>query len=136
MSDKDIAIRYTIAWVSMIFIAIFNGITRGLVFEVYFDTLTAHQLSSVTLVLLFFVVTWLYSARWEISSSRQAILIGLIWVILTPIFEFTFGMYVMGHPLEYLLNDYNLLAGRVWSLVMVSIFLLPTVVYQLRRRKE
>jgi hypothetical protein len=136
MSDKDIAIRYTIAWVSMIFIAIFNGITRGLVFETYFDTLTAHQLSSVTLVLLFFVATWLYSARWEIGSSRQAILIGLIWVILTPIFEFTFGMYVMGHPLEYLLNDYNLLAGRVWSLVMVSIFLLPTVVYQLRRKKE
>ncbi len=134
MSDRVVAIRYIVVWTGMIFLAIFNGILRGAVFEVYLDSLAAHQLSSVTLVILFFIATWLVSSKWPIGTSRQAIIIGLIWVILTPVFEFTFGMLVMGNYLSYMLNDYNLMAGRLWSLVLVAVALLPTVVYKLRRQ--
>lgn len=134
VSDKDIALKYSIAWVGMVFVAIFNGILRGVAFEPYLDSLLAHQLSCVTGVLLFFITTWLLNVRWPIESSRQAIIIGLIWVTLTPIFEFVFGTFVMGHTIEYLLNDYNLLAGRTWSLVLLAVALLPTIVYRIRRK--
>jgi len=120
----------------MVFVAIFNGILRGVAFEPYMSELTAHHISGVTVVALFFIVTWLYNLKWPIESSKQANLIGTMWIILTPIFEFGFGLYVMGHPLEHLLNDYNLLAGRTWSLVLVAVFLLPTVVYRLRRQNK
>ncbi len=133
MTDKDIALRYILVWFVMIFVAIFNAIIREAVFATFLNPLTAHQLSSVTFVLLVFIVTWLFNMKWSIQSNRQAIIIGLIWVILTPIFEFSFGLFVMGHPLEYLLNDYNLLAGRVWGLVLISIALLPSVVYRIRK---
>lgn len=134
VSDRDIILRYLLGWIGMVFIAIFNGILRGVAFEPYVSELTAHHISCVTGVSLFFVATWLYNLKWPIGSSKQAILIGTMWLILTPIFGF--GLYVMGHPLEHLLNDYNLLAGRVWSLVLIAVFLLPTVVYRLRRQSK
>ena len=134
MTDRDILLRYLLGWIGMVFVAIFNGILRGVAFEPYMADLTAHHISCVTGVSLFFVVTWVYNRKWPIGSSRQALLIGIMWVILTPIFEFGFGLYIMKHPLEYLINDYNLLAGRAWSLVLASIFLLPTIVYRIRRK--
>jgi hypothetical protein len=132
--DGFILSRYFLIWIGMIFVAIFNGIMRGALYEQILDELGAHQLSSVTLVVMFFLVTWLANRQWRIASTRQALLIGVVWVILTPIFEFAFGMFVMGYPLEYLLADYNLLAGRTWSLVLLSVFLLPLVVHKLARR--
>ena len=136
LSDRKIVLRYLAGWIGMVFIAIFNGILRGVAFEPYFTELTAHHISCVTGVSFFLIATWFYNKKWPIGSSKQALLIGLIWLILTPIFEFGFGLYVMGHPLDYLLNDYNLLAGRAWSLVLVAVFLLPTIVYRVRRQHE
>ena len=134
MTDRDIVLRYLLGWVGMVFVAIFNGALRGIAFTPYVSELTVHQISCVTGVLLFFVVTWTYNQRWPIGSNRQALLIGILWIVLTPIFEFGWGLIIMGHPLELLINDYNLLTGRAWTLVLVAVFLLPTVVYQLRRR--
>ena len=135
-SDRDILLRYLLGWVGMVFIAIFNGILRGVAFTPYVAELTAHQISCITGVSFFFIATWLYNMKWPIGSTRQALLIGAMWFVLTPIFEFGFGLYIMNHPLEYLINDYNLLAGRAWSLVLVTVFLLPTIVYRLRRGKQ
>ena len=135
-TDRDIILRYLLGWVGMVFIAIFNGILRGVAFEPYVAEQTAHLISCVTGVSLFLIATWFYNSKWPIGSSKQALLIGLMWLILTPIFEFGFGLYVMGHPLEHLLNDYNLLAGRAWTLVLVAVFLLPTLVYRIGREKK
>jgi len=120
----------------MVFVAIFNGIMRGALYEQFLDSLSAHQLSSLTLVIMFAAVTWSANRRWPISSYQQAALVGVMWFILTPLFEFGFGMYVMGRPLSALLADYNLLAGRTWSLVLVATALLPPVVYYLSSRRE
>ena len=133
MSDREIILRYLLGWTGMVFLAIFNGILRGVAFEPVLSELAAHQVSCVTGVSLFLIATWFYNQKWPIGSDRQALLIGLMWVILTPIFEFGFGLYVMGHPLEHLLNDYNIFAGRAWSLVLVAVFFLPTIVYRIRR---
>jgi hypothetical protein len=44
---------------------------------------------------------------------------------LTVLFEFGFGHYVMGTPWHVLVADYNLLAGRVWLLVPLSMAAFP-----------
>ena len=135
-SDKDIVARYALVWVVMIFVAIFNAILRESVFGTFLSPLGAHQFSSITAVFLFLFVTYLFSKRWPINSSKQAIIIGVMWVILTPLFEFSFGLLVMGHSLDYLLNDYNLFAGRVWGLVLLSIALAPYIVHKIRGGKS
>ena len=51
--------------------------------------------------------------------------IGLIWLGLTVAFEFLFGRFVAGHSWIRLLQDYNILAGRVWSLLLLWVALAP-----------
>ena len=65
------------------------------------------------------------------ASAEQALAIGLLWLGLTVAFEFLFGHYVAGHPWPQL-HDYNLLAGRVWSLLLIWVAVAPYVFYRLR----
>jgi len=58
----------------------------------------------------------------------------LIWLALAIGLEFIFGHYVMGNSWEWLLGDYNLLAGRLWVLVLLWIAAAPYVFYWLSTR--
>jgi hypothetical protein len=51
---------------------------------------------------------------------------------MTVAFEFLFGHYVMGHTWERLLQDYNILAGRIWILFLVFTAAAPYIVYRLK----
>lgn len=115
----------------MVPIAIVNALIRELVYAPQVSELAAHQISSVTLVALFAVYTWLVNRKWRLESRGQALTVGAVWLVLTPLFEFSFGHYVMGNPWSVLLGDYNLLAGRVWSLVLISSALLPYIVFRM-----
>jgi len=124
--------RYTIAWLGLVLIMILNGTIRNLVYGPLVSELTAHQISSVTGVLLTGLFTWLLSLKWRIQSERLALAIGSIWLVLTIVFEFIFGHYVMGHPWSRLLYDYNLIEGRVWSLVLIFTMIAPYIIYKMR----
>ncbi|MDX1489006.1 MAG: hypothetical protein R3268_12435, partial [Acidiferrobacterales bacterium] len=53
------------------------------------------------------------------------------WLVLTVAFEFGFGHYIAGHSWERLFADYNIMQGRVWSLFLVWMLILPFVVFML-----
>ena len=53
--------------------------------------------------------------------------IGIFWVVITVIFEFLFGHFVMSHPWEKLLADYNLFNGRLWVLVLINNIAAPFI---------
>lgn len=125
-------LRYTLAWLVLSFIGILNGAARELGYGRFMRELTAHQVSTLTGIVLFGLCTLGLSYIWKIRSSGQALAIGLIWLALTIAFEFLFGHYVLGHPWSRLFHDYNLLAGRVWVLVLIWITIAPYTVYRLR----
>lgn len=125
--------RYLIAWVPMVFIAIANGLFREKFFANRLKELHAHQASTATLMILFGIYTWVVLRIWKPESARQAIIIGLIWFVLTVAFEFSFGHYVAGHSWSRLFNDYNLFAGRLWILILIWVAIAPYVFYQLQK---
>jgi hypothetical protein len=49
---------------------------------------------------------------------------------MTLAFEFLFGHFVAGHSWARLLQDYNLLAGRVWVLLLAWVALAPYLFYR------
>lgn len=116
----------------MVVIGIANGSLRQFGYGKYMDELTAHQISSVTGVFFFGVYIWLLSLRWPLASSRQALAVGAIWLGLTTAFEFLFGHYAAGHSWEKLLYDYNVLEGRLWSLVLLAVAAGPCLVHRIR----
>ena len=114
------------AWFLFIVLAIINAGIRNGVYKPAVGDLAAHQISSITFMVIILVVTYVIFrfSNLELGDSK-ALLMGTIWLSLTIIFEFIAGHYAFGNPWEKLLADYNLLEGRIWSLVLLTIFLAP-----------
>jgi hypothetical protein len=78
-----------------------------------------------------FGITYLFLKKTKADYIKEDMLkIGLLWLILTIIFEFVFGHLVMGNSIMTLLADYNIFKGRTWGLFLVSILIAPTIVYK------
>jgi len=123
--------KYLLVWFLLAIIAIANGVIRQATYANTVSDLAAHQISTVTAVLATGAVVWFVHRVWAIESASQAWSIGLLWLIMTIAFEFGFGHYVAGHPWDSLLADYNILNGRVWSLFLVWVAILPVVIFKL-----
>jgi hypothetical protein len=122
-------LKYILLWFPMLVIAIINGTLRDLWYKKYLGDLTAHQVSTFTLILFFALFIGFVFQKFPPSSSVQAILIGVVWVVMTLAFEFGFGRW-RGNSWEKLFEDYNLLKGRLWVLIPIWITVAPYVFYR------
>jgi hypothetical protein len=125
-------LKYAIAWIPMVFIAMVNGLIRQFGYGKFLSELSAHQLSCLTGIILFLLYTWFLSLYWALEPSCQTFTIGFIWLTLTIAFEFLFMHYGVRVPWERLLYDYNIFEGRLWVLVLFSVFLAPYAVFRIR----
>lgn len=134
---KNLLIKTLLFWFVFTPVAILNGTIRVYVYQPWVGELLGHQISSIVGSLVFIGIIYLF-VRWnrEQANFKNMFLVGLIWLILTIIFEFGFGHYVMGHSWEKLLFDYNFLAGRVWLLVLLTTLLGPVMVLKIIKVKE
>jgi hypothetical protein len=123
--------RYFIAWFPLVVLGLLNATIRQVVYARYISELQAHQISTLTICVLFGIYTWALSGFWKLSSPGQAIGVGLMWMVLTIAFEFVFGHYVLGDSWGSLLRAYNILEGRVWGLFILWVGLAPCVFYRI-----
>jgi hypothetical protein len=117
--------RALAVWLILVVLAILNGSIRNLVVTPRVGEHAGHLISTVTLSAAILVVAWL-AIGWIGPTDRQAaIAVGLFWLALTVLFEFGAGHYVFGNSWARLLADYNVLAGRVWVVVLLVTVLAP-----------
>ena len=111
----------------MVFIAIANGVVREAWYGRHLSELRAHQLSTLTGVVLFGLYIGVALRFFRPVSAVQALTIGVLWLGLTVAFEF--GSLRRRACLGRLFQDYNLLAGRVWVIILVWVTVAPSVFY-------
>ncbi len=128
--------KYFLLWFPMIVIAIINGALRQGFYVTFLDNLSAHQLSVVTGILFFAIYIWIITGKWKIKSSKESVQIGLMWLLMTIVFEFLFGHFIMGHTWEKLLYDYNILEGRLWIIVLIWVTISPFIFYRIHVKKK
>ena len=121
---KNNLIFFTLGtWFLFMILAIINAGIRNEVYKPAVGDLTAHQISTMTFIFLILVTTFLILRLSKMSlSDFESLMVGTTWLISTIIFEFIAGHYVFGNSWEKLFADYNILAGRIWSLVLITTF--------------
>lgn len=125
MESKFLIITFG-TWFLFMVLAIINAIIREAVYTSFLDELRAHQLSTFTLMTLFFIGTILILRFSGLNlTGQQAILMGSIWVIMTICFEFLAGHYAFGNSWDHLIADYNILKGRIWMFIPITTFVSP-----------
>ena len=125
--------KYFFLWFPMLLLAVLNGAAREILYKNTLGDLRAHQLSTVTLLILFSLYIWLVIRTWTPDSSQQALMVGILWLVLTLAFEFGFGSFVGGRTWSELVGEYNLLVGRVWVFIPVWVAVAPSLFYRLQR---
>lgn len=120
-------------WLPMIGIAFVNATIREGVFTKLFGELSAHQLSTMTLIFFCAVYVWLIFPSLNIQDSKQSFVIGLFWIVLTIAFEIALGR-LTHKSWAYLFYDYNIVAGRLWPVFLICLFLFPYIFYLLRSK--
>jgi hypothetical protein len=123
-------VRAGAVWFAIMLIAILNGAARDVLLVPRLGDLVARALSCLTLAALIVFVTWV-SLQWiHPASMTDAWTIGVMWLAMTLTFEFVVGHYLFGTEWSTLLADYNLLAGRLWILVLVATTIAPAFVFR------
>lgn len=122
--------RFVLLWFPMIFIAVLNGIARDLWLTKYLPGETARQLSTFTLIILFTLYFYIVFERNRIKSKTQSFKIGVLWMVLTLTFEFSFGL-LRGLSLTEIVADYNIMNGRIWILIPLWLLIAPRLFYKI-----
>ncbi len=126
-------LRAIAIWLILMVLAIANGVFRNSVVTPRIGEQAGHVVSTIVLCLIIILVT-LLTIRWIAPlGSRDALLIGVFWVVLTVGFEFVAGHYAFGHSWERLLADYDVSRGRVWLLVPIATLFAPWLAVAIRR---
>lgn len=128
----EIYIRAFSIWVLIALLEVVHGIVRAKVIAPKTGDLRSRQIGVFTGSLIFFVITMMSFEWMGIKTASEALTIGGIWLFCMLIFEFSVGYFVFHFSLKFLLNDFNVMKGRLLAFGMLFLALSPYIVGKIR----
>ncbi|SEA24819.1 hypothetical protein [Alkalimonas amylolytica] len=126
-----ITLKALVIWASILVLAVANGALRESVLIPGVGTSTALVLSGLLLSTLIIGVAYLSLPWLQISRPVQLWAVGLGWLALTLVFEFSFGLW-QGKSWPELLEAYTFKDGNIWPIVLATTALAPYIAARLR----
>jgi hypothetical protein len=124
--------RALVIWVLMLVAASVNGAIREALLIPRMGDVIGRAVSTLTLCVVVLLLTYVTIDWIHPRSGPDAWVVGGLWVALTLAFEFLAGHFLFGNPWRQLLEDYNVLRGRIWILVLITIAVAPLVCARIR----
>jgi hypothetical protein len=120
--------KSALVWVIMAFLMIANGALRELLVAPRAGAYAGHVISVFAGAMVIMGVTYMFVRKYGSGLSRRAAWrIGGLWLALTVAFEFGFFRFVEKVPWSTLLADYNILRGRLWLVILITVLLAPVL---------
>jgi hypothetical protein len=119
--------RALAVWFVMLVVASANGALRQAVLVPAAGDVAGRAISTLILAALIALLTWMTIGWIRPRTTAAAWLIGALWVALTLTFEFLVGHFLFGTAWNVLLEDYDILRGRIWILVVIVTAIAPRV---------
>ncbi|RHX87184.1 hypothetical protein [Leptospira stimsonii] len=127
-------VRYSFFWLLLLVFAFLNAMIRELTYKNIFGEFLSHQISVFTgIFLLSFPIAGV-AKYFPFSSARQAIVVGLLWLILTELFEY--GMIVLWSKksISEFSQAHDVFHGELWILILIWIAVSPYLFYRFLSR--
>ena len=128
-----VLIRAVLWWVAILTMAILNGILRENCSIPSIGSFAALMTSGLILSCLIFLVSCVAVPGLGHLTAAQYWIIGFVWLVMTLIFEFGFGLFVQHKELSELLQAYSFKGGNIWPVVLASTLISPRLAERLRR---
>jgi hypothetical protein len=125
--------RSVAVWFALLGVAILNGAFRELFLIPRIGPDMGHVISTLMLCALILVVTFVTISWIDPGDGTSAGRIGVLWVTLTVAFEFLGGHYLFHKPWSALIAEYDVVHGRIWTLVLFATALAPGLAAARRR---
>ncbi len=126
-----VAVKALVVWFAILVLAVLNGLLREKVLVPNFGAIPSMVLSGVLLSIIILVLAYLLVSWVGGQGSRQFLLIGVGWLVLTLIFEFSFSLS-RGAELSKLVEAYTFKGGNLWPVVLVVTAVSPWLAARLR----
>lgn len=119
-------------WFAILVLAILNGTLREEVLIPKYGNFAGLFSSGILLSVCILLVALITTAWYGRLTSRQWLLVGLFWLVLTMIFEFSFGRVVQQKTWTELFDAYTFQGGNIWPLVLVASCISPWLAAKIR----
>jgi hypothetical protein len=119
-----------LAWFGLLVIAFANGAFREFGLARWLSRSVAGHFSTILLIAAFAIFMFFVMRRWPAGSARDAIVIGVIWMLMTVVFESLLGRYGSGQSWREVFSAYDLSSGNLWALVPLWVGVAPYLVYR------
>lgn len=124
-----VIVWFTFGIASSILVGVRNNVFNGM-----FDDGIARLLTVVILIAFILVMTYvLLHVTDMIFQDKDLLVIGVLWVVLTVVFEFLFGSFILSSSWEFFAADFDVIQGGYWVLILFVQLLSPLAVDMVER---
>ena len=122
---KKYAFRF---WVLDSILAMINYlIFANMIYEPILGSLPAHRIAMATRIGIIFILSFILLRKVGKYESRDLLHLGAYWLSLELILEWG-GSLIIGRTVDDILIGWNILAGYIWILVLLTYLLGPYIV--------
>jgi peptidoglycan/LPS O-acetylase OafA/YrhL len=128
-------VRGFVVWLVIVFAESVHGTLRQLFLAPLIGDFTARRIAFfVGLLLIFLIAFWFI--RWIAArNAKQLFGVGLMWAILTLLFELGLGVFVLNYTGERLTEDYDVSRGGLMGFGLLFMVFAPWLAAKFRDRK-
>jgi ribosomal protein S18 acetylase RimI-like enzyme len=127
-----VLLRAVLVWLVIIAVETVHGVLRTILLVPLVGDFPARRVSVFTGSLLIFGVAWVF-VRWIGANTRLRLLsVGMLWVVLTVLFEIALGRFALGLSWDRIAEDYDVTRGGLLSFGLLFMAAAPTLAAKLR----
>ena len=126
-----VVVKSLIIWFAILVLAVVNGLLREKLFIPNLGDMPGMVLSGALLSCLILAVAYHFLPWLGVRVPDQLLLIGAGWLVLTLIFEFSFGFF-RGETLTEILEAYTFEGGNIWPVVLLVTTVSPWLAARFR----
>lgn len=127
-----VILKMVLWWLVILVLAILNGTVREKLLIPSLGSFAALLISGLLLAVFIVLVAYIAVPGFASLSAPGYWAIGLCWLIMTVIFEFSFGLMIQHKKVTELMQAYTFKGGNIWPVVLMCVAVAPWIAAHLR----